>query len=79
MDFYAHLLNKYEVVFGFLIEDFLYWPSALPGDDFAACTCVGCGAHEFSDQSLKVRAAYWLDNMTATLVYFQVFIAEEFA
>uniref|UniRef100_A0A915C3F4 PIN domain-containing protein n=1 Tax=Parascaris univalens TaxID=6257 RepID=A0A915C3F4_PARUN len=54
LDFYAHLLNKYEVVFGFLIEDFLYWPSALPGDDFAACTCVGSGAHEFSDHSLKV-------------------------
>ncbi|VDM36903.1 unnamed protein product [Toxocara canis] len=55
LDFYIGLLNnKYEVTFGFLIDEFLYWPAALPGDDFMACARVGCGAHEADDRSLKV-------------------------
>ncbi|EFO27510.2 hypothetical protein LOAG_00974 [Loa loa] len=52
--FYAVLLNKYEVTFGFIIDDYLYWPSALPSDDFVGCILTSSGAHEATDHIIKV-------------------------
>uniref|UniRef100_A0A915Q301 PIN domain-containing protein n=1 Tax=Setaria digitata TaxID=48799 RepID=A0A915Q301_9BILA len=52
--FYALLLNKYEVAFGFIIDDYLYWPSSVPTDDFVGCILTGSGAHEATDHVVKV-------------------------
>ncbi|VDO27353.1 unnamed protein product [Onchocerca flexuosa] len=52
--FYALLLNKYEVAFGFIIDDYLYWSSSLPADDFTGCILIGSGAHEATDHIVKV-------------------------
>ncbi|VDO20070.1 Uncharacterized protein BM_BM6808 [Brugia malayi] len=52
--FYALLLNKYEVAFGFIIDDYLYWPSNLPSDDFAGCVLTDSAIHEATDHIIKV-------------------------
>ncbi|MCP9259487.1 Telomerase-binding protein est1a [Dirofilaria immitis] len=52
--FYALLLNKYEIAFGFVIDDYLYWSSNLPVDDFVGCILIGSGAHEATDHIVKV-------------------------
>ncbi|VBB26689.1 unnamed protein product [Acanthocheilonema viteae] len=52
--FYALLLNKYEVAFGFIIDDYLYWPSNLPSDDFVGCILTSSRAHEATDHAIKV-------------------------
>ncbi|VDM20894.1 unnamed protein product [Wuchereria bancrofti] len=52
--FYALLLNKYEVAFGFIIDDYLYWPSNLPLDDFVGCILTGSAIHEATDHIIKV-------------------------
>ncbi|VDK40081.1 unnamed protein product [Gongylonema pulchrum] len=54
LDFYARLFNKYEMVFEFLIEDYLYWQTGLPADDFLGCVLVDSGAHEAADPVIKV-------------------------
>ncbi|CAG9540846.1 unnamed protein product [Cercopithifilaria johnstoni] len=52
--FYALLLNKYEVSFGFIVDDYLYWPSNLPSDDFVGCMLTNSGVHEATDHIVKV-------------------------
>ncbi|VDK68068.1 unnamed protein product [Litomosoides sigmodontis] len=52
--FYALLLNKYEVAFGFVIDDYLYWSSNLPSDDFVGCILTSSMAHEAADHTVKV-------------------------
>lgn len=58
--FYALLLNKYEVAFGFIIDDYLYWSSNLPSDDFVGCILTSSMAHEGADHTVKVDMTFHL-------------------
>lgn len=71
--FYALLLNKYEVAFGFIIDDYLYWPSSLPSDDFVGCILTSSRAHESMDHVVKVDMFFNLIYWTVYLIFLLLF------